>query len=806
MADEIKTENLIVHQEKAALYRLGMWLIDHRKSVAAVAYTFTAIMLYFAFHMQMFTEFGDLLPYRHPFVQVHTKFANQFGGANNITIMVEIKNGTVFNQDTLTKIFKMTQIIDVLPGINHDQIDSIGHRSTRYLKLEGGSIATPPVMRRAPSSQKDVDEIRNIVHYSENLHGILVSLDDKAALIRANFFEGRVNYGQLFYDLNAKIIDPFQDDNTVIWVAGEPRLYGWIYHYTGEVWYIFGGCTLFMWILLYTYFHDWRGALRPTLTGTMSAIWGLGVVQLIGFPMDPLSLVIPFFVTARSVSHSVQMHDRYYEEYHRHNWNKVQAIVSAFAELFEPTLSGIITDALGMLVIVLIPVVILQRIAISASIWVAAIVISELVLNPIIYYYLKAPEKDNVLKREEGIFQRFITWWSHIVVGPTARWVAVAVWVGAFLLAFTQVQHITIGDATASTPLLQPDSPYNQAHTRIQQFFGGVEPLIIVVEAKEKGGLKAPESEDAMEAFQRYVDSDPEIGYSFSLADIVKSINMVFYDAQPRWGVIPEEIGRIANLFFFYFAGAPPSETSKYLDPSYTMAHVTFFCRNHQGDTVARIINRCREYVEKFPNPKVDFRLAGGLIGVTAAANEEILKNDILMNILGFGTIFFVLLFTYRSFVAGLVMLIPLFLANGVINAYIGFRHLGINLQSLPVVTVGVGFGIDYGLYIVSRAIEEYRAHKDFVLAVQRGMQTAGKAVTFTAVSLAVSTLAWVFSNIRFNSDMGLLLFLWMTISFMSTMSLLPALMVIIRPKFMTTLVKADDAARQKAAATGTAR
>src|SRR5262249_51536485 len=245
-------------------------------------------------------------------------------------------------------------------------------------------------------------------------------------------------------------------------------------------------------------------------------------------------------------------------------------------------------------------------------------------------------------------------------------------------------------------------------------FFGGVEPLIIVVEGKEKGVLKDPEAVTAMESFQRYVNSDPEIGYSFSLADIVKSINMVFYDAQPRWGVIPEQTGRIANLFFFYFAGAPPSETSKYLDPSYTMAHVTFFCRNHQGDTVARIIDRCREYVQKFPNPKVDFRLAGGLIGVTAAANEEILRNDIFINILGFGTIFFVLLFTYRSFVAGIIMLIPLFLANGVINAYIGFRNLGLNLQSLPVVTVGVGFGIDYGLYIVSRAIEEYRDHLDF--------------------------------------------------------------------------------------------
>jgi hypothetical protein len=380
------------------------------------------------------------------------------------------------------------------------------------------------------------------------------------------------------------------------------------------------------------------------------------------------------------------------------------------------------------------------------------------------------------------------------------------VWVGSFLLALTQLKHITIGDATASTPLLQPNSPYNQAHLRIQKFFGGVEPLIIVVEGKEKGALKDPEAVDAMEGFQRYVDSDPEIGYSFSLADTIKSINSVFYDTQPRWGVIPEQTGRISNLFFFYFAGAPPSETSKYLDPSYTMAHVTFFLRNHQGDTVARIIKRAREYVERFPSNKVDFRLAGGLIGVTAAANEEILKNDILMNFLGFGTIFLILLFTYRSFVAGILMLIPLFLANGVINAYIGFRNLGINLQSLPVVTVGVGFGIDYGLYIVSRAIEEYRDHRDFVVAVQRGIQTAGKAVTFTAVSLAVSTLAWAFSNIRFNSEMGLLLFLWMTISFLSTMTLLPALMVIVEPKFMTQLVKPAEAAGEKAASSGTTR
>ncbi|MGH7823396.1 MAG: efflux RND transporter permease subunit, partial [Candidatus Binatia bacterium] len=731
----------------------------------------------------------------------HTKYASQFGGANNVTMMIEVKEGTIFNLDTLKKIFEITKEVDILPGVNHDQIDSIGHRATRYLTMQGGSIATPPVMRRAPASDFDVEQVRTIVHHSENIHGILVSLDDKAALIRANFHEGRIDYRSLFYIINEKIVEPFSDESTVISVAGEPRLYGWIYHYTNEVFWIFLGCTVFMWILLYLYFHDWRGALRPTLTGFVSAIWGLGIIKLIGFPIDPLSLVIPFFVTARAVSHSVQMHDRYYEEYHRQGWHKEKAIVGAFAELFEPTLSGIVTDALGMLVILLVPVVILQRIAISASIWVASVAISELILNPIVYYYLKPPDKEKVLKREAGWFQRLVNWWGDMIVTPRGRWGSTVLWVSVFLLALTQLQHITIGDPTAASPLLNVESPYNRQHTRIQEFFGGVEPLIVIADGKEKGALKQPEVLELMEEFQRHVDLDPEVGYSFSLADIIKSINMVFFDIQPRWGVIPSEVGRVANLFFFYFAGSPPSETSKYLDPSYTTAHVTFFCRNHQGDTVARIIDRCREFIRENPSDKVDFKLAGGLIGVTAAANEEILTNDILMNLLGFGTIFVIVVFTYRSFVAALLMMLPLLLANGVINAYLGFRNFGINLQSLPVVTVGVGFGIDYGLYIVSRAIEEYREQGDIQSAVSRAVATSGKAVTFTAVSLALATLGWAFSNIRFNSEMGLLLFIWMTISFLGSVTLLPALLVIVKPKFVVGARAEKRAVRETARA-----
>ena len=776
-------EELEAHsRDRAALYRLGEGLIRNRFLITIGVLLITGFMAWQALSIQMSTSFNDLLPYRHPFVRVHFRFADQFGGANNVNVMLKVDKGDVFTVGLLRKVYDMTQAMDRVTGVNHDQIESIGHRTTRYLTVSGGTIATPPVMRRPPKTDREVAEIQEICYNTETIYGQLVSLNGQALLLKANFIEGRLDYKTVFEEIRRTVKEPFETAEETIWVAGEPQLYGWIYYYANEVFYIFLAAAAVCWILLYLYFHDWRGALRPTITGVVSAFWGLGIQAMMGFSMDPLALVIPFFVTARAISHSVQMHERYYEEYHKWQWNKEKAIVAAFAELFVPTLSGIITDSLGMLVIVVVPVVILQKIAISASIWVASVAISELLMNPVVYYYLNAPDPEKVLKRENGWFQRFADVCAAWITTPKNARMIVIFWVVSFLIALTQIRHLTIGDPTAATPLLHLESPYNQAHIEIQKYFGGIEPLIIVVEGRDKEVLKNPDLLRQLEKFQRHMERDRDIGYSFSLADIIQAINMTFYDMQPRWGSIPASSRRVSSLFFYYFAGTPPGESSKFLDPSYTVSRVTFYCANHQGDNIARIIQEARKFVADNPLPNADWRLAGGLIGVTAAANEEILKNNLYMHGLGFGTIFLIVMFTYRSPVAAVVMMIGLFLADGVVNAYMGFRNIGINLQSLPVVTVGVGFGIDYALYIVSRAVEEYDG--DINDAVRLGLATAGKAVAFTAATLITATVLWAFSNIRFCSEMGLLLALWMGISFLGACTFVPSALVLWHPKF----------------------
>jgi predicted RND superfamily exporter protein len=761
----------------------------------------TGLFAYWTFQLRLVTSFGDLLPQTHEFVKIHNKYSGTFGGANNIVVMYSVEDGTIFTKEHLTNIFKMTEGMDTVYGVNHNQIESIGHRTVRHLRVAaGGTLRAEPIMLRAPQGQDEVDETRRIVHNAENVYGLIVSLDDKAALIRANFIEGRLDYRRIFDDVNSKVIAPFESANVKIYAAGEPRLYGWVYRYSGDVFFILVITYCIEWVLRWMYFHDWRGALRPTMTGVIAAFWGMGFIHLIGLALDPLMLVMPFLITARAVSHAIQMHDRYYEEFEKSGWHKRRAIVASFAELFVPTFSGVITDALGVLVIILVPVIMLQKLAITASWWILAITVSEMMLNPIVYYYLKAPEPELVVLRERGAFRAGIEKFTHMLMSPAGRATTLVSWGILTAIGLFFMRGLTIGDPTSASPLLFEKSPYNESHTQIQERFGGVEPLIVVSEGFDKDAMKDPQVLRAMEKFQRTLERDPEIGYSFSLADIIRAVNRVFHELEPKWAVIPDSWTDIGGLFFIFFSGSPPTETAKYVDPSYTTAHVTFFAKNHQGDNIRRIIARCKAFIAENPMDKASFKLAGGLIGVLAAANEELVRNDILMNFLGFFTIWVILLFTYRSFSCGLFLLGPLICSNIIVNAYMAVNHIGINIHTLPLVTVGVGFGIDYGLYIVSRVIEEIQVKGDLTLSVREALVTSGKAVTFTAVTMIVSTAFWITSNIRFNAEMGLLLAIWMAISYVGSQTLLPILILTFKPKFI--MKEANAKAPVAAAAT----
>jgi uncharacterized protein len=769
-------------------YRFGGWILRWRFLVLGIVGALTAFFGYFAAQTQLVTSFGDLLPQNHPFIQIAHKYDQYFGSVNNVTIMIEAREGTIYSADIIKKIVDMTNNMDLVYGIQHGSVRSIATASY-FRPLAGGVILNTPVLPNGelPKTQSDLDELESNVHKNPGvIFGRFVSLDDRAAVIEGSFLESRLDYTRIFDEIQRIVVKPERDSTVHIYVGGQPILYGWVYHYTPEFLWIFVATVLAVWILLYVYFRDWRGALRPTISGVICAIWGLGFIRLLGFGLDPLVLVIPFLITARAVSHSVQMHDRYYEEFYRLR-DKEKAILSSFSELFVPSLSGILTDAFGVLVILLVPVVFLQKLAITASFWIAAIIVSELILNPIVYYYLDPPHIDVIERRERGFFKRMLVSISKPMLERSGRIATFAATIAVIALCAFFWTGLKVGDPSSSSPILWPNSAYNKSMAAIQEEFGAIEQFVVVAELANRDSLNNPKLYHVMDEYERYMERDPAVGRTFSVADLLSNGGSALREFQPKWNVLPTTQRGTGQLLGGLLAGASPLSTAYIITPRRDATQMTVYTKDREGENVQRVVLRTQRFFAEPAHqvPGVTFSLAAGIIGELAAANQEIIDNDLLLNVLAFATIYIIILITYRSFMAGLYLLFPLALANAAINAYMGAHDIGININTLPVVTVGVGFGIDYSIYIVSRIIEELAAGHDLKDSTYTSLVTSGKAVAFTALTLVASVLFWYWSSIRFDAEMGMLLAVWMFVSMLGAMTILPVLIVTFDPAFI---------------------
>jgi predicted RND superfamily exporter protein len=769
-------------------YRLGEWILRRRFLVLLWVAILTAFFGYFAARTELVTSFGDLLPQNHPFVQIAHQYDSYFGSVNNVSIMIEARGGTIFTPEILAKIARMTEQADSVYGVLHGSVRSIANASY-FRPLAGGVILNTPVMPggAAPKDSAGADEVRSNVHKNPGVvFGRFVSLDDRAALIEASFLESRLDYRKIFDEIYRVVVRPERGRSVRIYVGGQPILYGWVYRYTPQIFRIFLVTVLAVWVLLYLYFHDWRGALRPTISGVICAIWGLGFIRLMGFNLDPLVLVIPFLITARAVSHSVQMHDRYYEEYYRLR-EKQEAILCAFSEMFVPSLSGILADAFGVLVILLVPVLFLQKLAIGASFWIAAIVVSELLLNPIVYFYLEPPRIEVIELRERGVFKRIVEHIADPMLAPRGRAVTMALTIAAIAVCAYFWRGLRIGDPSSETSILWPQAPYNRAMANIQDEFGAIEQFVVVCKLQNQRALDDPRLYHVMDAYERYMERDPAVGRAFSVADLLANSGSALREFAPKWNELPSNSTATGQLLGGLLAGASPLSTAYIITPRRDATQVTVYCRDRAGENVQRVVTRTDRFFADRAHqvPGVEFAMAAGIIGELAAANQEILDNDLLLNLLAFFTIYMIVLVTYRSFMAGLYLLFPLALANAAINAYMAGHDIGININTLPVVTVGVGFGIDYAIYVVSRIIEELALGRELEQATYRALVTSGKAVSFTALTLVASVLFWYWSSIRFDAEMGLLLAVWMFVSMLGAMTILPVLIVVFNPAFI---------------------
>jgi predicted RND superfamily exporter protein len=781
------------------------FLLKYRRGISIIVALITLFFAYSLKDLKLHTDFFDFYPRQHPYIKIYNEFRRMFGSANVLEVIVKVNEGgkykDIYNPESLQKVDRVTKFIIETKGVVSYQILSIASPKMKSINTFRGAIQIREVFYPSvPKTQEDADRVKFAVYATKGIYGVYTAEDDSAARVTAGFWEEDLDFNYLYERLE-ELKRQENDANHTIMITGFPYLFTSVLRYAPQVLYVFGLTFATIAVLLWIYFRTWTGIWVPLFSAILSSIWGIGFGQLLGFNLDPLVMVIPIFLTARAISHSVQSMDRYHEEFHRLG-DKYQAIVVSYSALFPPAIAAIVTDGLGILLVAIAPIPLIQKVAIFASFWIISIFISVVTLHPIILSYIDPPPQPppEAANRLSERFYKAVTDFTIWASAGWRRWVVIVVSLLIFVSAFTIGRTLKVGDMSPGAALLFPDHPYNVAHGVLDHQFLGANHLIAIADTKAPDQIKTRVPLELMEEYGLEMEEVEGAAISVSVVNIIKQLGRLYREGDPKWGYIPDNPKNIAQLFYTFTQSGQAGDLDRFIDPSYQFGTIVTLFRGHSNAIITNAIRKAHEFADAHTTDNLNFRLAGGLFGILAAVNEKVEESYWTTLLIVFAVVAVCLWLTYGSLVATLLLMVPVVGAQFLCEAVMVIWNIDLNVNSLPVAAAGAGAGVDYGIYHFSRMLDTFDEGRDVDDAVDYATATTGRAIIFTASTMFAATIFWWFSSLKFQAEMGLLLSLLMFFNTIGGLIVVPSLVKVIRPAF---LLRRRDIARERLAREG---
>ncbi len=782
---------------KGIRYRVAELTLRHRALSAIILFGVTAFFAFGLQYVELKTIFSDLFPKNHPFVMTYKDHPN-FGNPLTVVMMVKrIDGGDIYNLETIAKVWRLTREIDLAPSVDHDQVLSITTEKARYAQATPFGVDFRPLMDdEAPESDADIADFRHRVDKAPNVRTFLISGDETATIVSATFIEHSLDYGEVFKFVR-ELADRERDATHDIYVAGQPMLTGWVYHYEAQMLSIFAMTAAALLLSLIVYMQNIPGVVTPLAVSIVAAIWGFGFVGWLGDPIEPLIMVVPLLLVARSFSHCVQFIERYYEIYYEIG-DQRKAAELTLGVMMAPGVLGIVTDAAGLFLIAVAPIPVMERFAVFCGFWALILVPAILFLSPIMLSWFPAPKNVAVLigKSDKHTWHdtiidilQVIGRVSHGARAKVTTIVVLILFVGGLSLAL----QIKVGNPTEGSNLLFEDSEFNTAVRAINSHFPGLMTLEVVFEVKNKAEdgrlLRQMETVQTMFALQRKLEAaenPPEATLSF--ADYLPEANRLFSGGNPKWGLIDRNDEATNAAAGALLLGSNPMNYSHVSDFQLENGTVSLWYKDNKQETVDIALAQTRKALAEIniDHEKFRIRLGTGAIALQQSVNDTVDTYQwIILGLLNM-VILVTCSFAYKSIAAGILLLIPVNFSNMLLGSVMVLMGIGLDVNSLPIAAIGIGVGIDYGIYLLSRICEEFRDNQHHGDAIQAAVTTTGKAIFFTATIVLIGILPWYFlSELKFLADMGLLLVMIMLINMVIALVVLPLLVYLFKPGFI---------------------
>lgn len=718
-----------------------------------------------------------MIPLQHEYMQPFTYYQKTFGGANRVLVAVMQKQGDIYNPAFLNTLKQVTDEVFFIPGVDRPTVTSLFTPNVRFIEVvEEGFAGGNVIPAGYKGSPEELETVRKNVLKS-GVVGRLVSNDFRGALVRAELLELDPSSGKrLDYQAVAKQLEgiraKYQREGLDVHIIGFSKAVGDITDGARGVLVFFLLAFIITSILLYFYSGSGKLTLLALGCALLPVVWLLGVLPLIGFGIDPMSILVPFLIFSIGVSHAVQM-TNVWKHLFSYGDSSLQAARTAFIKLLQPGSVALLTNALGFLVIMHIKIDVVRELGITASLGVLLMIVTNKMVLPILLSYLTLNEA--TIKRVKLGNSRFDFIWQQLEKITRPRPAAAVLLISAILLGAGawKARDMKTGDLGKGIPELHDDSRYNRDNAAIVDNFAiGVDVLSVVVQTYGvQGACTNYGIMDTIDRFDLHLRNVAGVKSVLALPGVAKIVNSGWNEGNLKWRALSRNPEVLAQSV------TPVDTATGLLNTDCSAMQVLIFTSDHQGVTIAHIVSEIKKFSAENNTDKVKFLLASGNVGVMAATNEAVDAAELTMLMSIFGAIILLCLVTFMSWRAMLCIIVPLMLVSILCNALMALLGIGLKVSTLPVIALGVGVGVDYGIYLFERIKHRMEYYGDSIEhAFYEALRQRGTAAVFTAVTMGIGVGSWAFSALKFQSDMGILLAFMFLVNMLGAVLLLPAL------------------------------
>lgn len=781
------------------LRRYVNFVVAYPRSIIAGVLLITAVLSVFIGRVHMLLDLDAQIPPQHPLVVVGKRIEREFGGKYMTVVGFYVEEGTIYTPEVLQKVDRVTKKLAELPGVKPGSVMSLMAPQLKDIVSGEDALEVNPLANGPPDAGEPMEAFKQRVARNALMTRLFVSDDGRSTAVLVDFDEPEdAARARTFYRLIEEAVAPERESGVQILVAGAPPVLHWLSIYTTRVAGLFLLALCMIGYLHYRAFRTIQGMLIPLVTAIMGVVWALGLMGLLGAPLDPWNVMTPVLLLAIGAGHSVQILKRYYEEYARARsehptgaaaeQNRA-AVVEATVKVGSVMLAAGAIASLSFLSLTAFGLPSIRNFGLCTAFGIVAALIVEMTFIPAVRVLLTPPNEAHT-KREQAreFFDRTLEWLATLVRERREKpilWASIAI-VAVAAVGATRLQAgNSLGEQFFETN--GPVPAFRMADSRL----AGTRVIQVLVEG-QTDAIKDPEVLQRMDSLSRFIERQPlPVGKVVSFVDVLKQLDGAIMGNDG--GRLPDTKEAVAQMLLLYSMSGDESELERLVSSNYDRAVITAYIRTDDFQLMKQMTLAVQAEADRlFAGQSVEATVGGGVTNAIAL-NETMVQGKVWNLVQISALVVLITALMLRSLVAGLLVLLPLATAALVNLGLMGWTGILLSMGTSAISAMAVGIGADYAVYLLFRVREEMQRTGDLREAIARALTTSGKAIAYVATAVAGGYLCLAFSGFKVHVLLGALVALTMATSSLATVAFLPAVLLRISPRFLTKWARNDS-------------